>query len=585
MESLRFILKYLKPHYKWAIGSPFWVGLEVAAELVQPFLMARIINEGILMGDYDKIYHWGGWMLAITLVGMVGGVLSIFAAGNVSYSFGADMRQALFEKFTQFSAQNLDQFQTSSLITRITSDVFRVQSVIQSSMRLLFRSPLLFLGSIIMVLSISVKLSGVLLVLLPILLFCVILIIRKAFPVFMKIQQKTDRLNTVIQESLAGVRVIKAYTQEEKEKARFKEANDDLINSNLKVSRLVVLLGPVMTFLLNIGIALSVYTGAKLMEMEHSINVGDIMATTNYLTQILLSLMMAQRIILSITEAQASLCRIQEVMNIKNEKASLDEKDFFLSSTQSTQSITNGSIDFEHVWFKYNKEADDEEKNYILKDISFHLDAGKTLGIIGATGSGKSTIAQLLQRFYETDKGSIRIDGQEIQTFDKETLHKGVSLCMQKVLLFSGSLAENLSWGKPDASREEMIEACRKAQILDFVESLDKGLDYHIRQGGVNLSGGQKQRLSLARAFVAAPPILILDDCLNALDLKTEAKVKAELSLLPCTKVIISQRISTIRNADMILLMENGEILSSGTHDELMQSSEVYQEICQTQLL
>ena len=579
MKAFRFVIHYLKPHYKWAIGSPLWVGLEVVAELVQPFFMARIINEGVLSGNVGQIYHWGIWMVVVSFVGVVGGLLSIFAAGKVSYSFGADMRLALFEKITRFSAENLDKFQTNSLITRITSDVFRVQSVIQSSMRLLFRSPLLFIGAIFMVLTTSAKLSGVLLVLLPVLLFCVYAIIRRAFPVFMTIQKKTDRLNTVVQESLAGVRVIKAYTQEKKEMKRFVEANDDLIDSNLKVSKLVVLLGPVMTFVLNIGIALCVYAGARLMEMEQSVNVGDVMAVTNYLTQILMSLMMAQRIIMSITEAQASLIRLQEVMETDGPVDSVAEVN------KRSGGQTDFSIEFDHVWFKYDKSAADETRNYVLKDVSFRLEEGETLGIIGATGSGKSTVAQLLQRFYEADRGTVRIGGRDILAYDKKAIHRDVSLCMQKVLLFSGTLAENLSWGRPEATEEKMMEACRKAQIYEFVQTLDEKLNYKVKQGGVNLSGGQKQRLSIARAFVAQPRVLILDDCMNALDMRTESMVKKELSKMKCTKIIISQRISTLRDADKILLMENGEVLASGTHYELMQCSTVYQEICRTQLL
>lgn len=572
------IVQFLKPHYKWAILSPLLVGLEVCAELSQPYFMSRIVNEGILSNQSDIILPIAIQMLIITFVGMLGGVLSIFAAGHVSYSFGADMRQTLFDRIAHFSFRNIDKLQTGSLITRITSDVYKVQSVIQSSMRLLFRSPFLFVGSVVMVLSISKTLSTVLLIILPILLFCVYLVVKQAYPVFMRIQEKTDRLNTVIQESLAGVRVVKAYTQEEKEQQRFKEANDDLIENNLKVSKLIVLLGPIMSLILNIGIAFVVYVGAKLMNAGENINVGEIMAITNYLTQILMSLMMAQRIIMSITEAKASMVRINEVFNTECNEENCDK------STDDKSMECDTSLRFDNVYFRYNQSTEDVNDNYVLKGINFSVKQGETIGIVGGTGSGKSTLAQLIMRCYHADKGTIYLNGKDIHDYSSEQLHHLVGLAMQNIQLFSGTITENLRWGKSDATDEELVDACKKAQIHDFIESLENGYNHMIKQGGVNLSGGQKQRLSLARTLIGQPSILVLDDCLNAVDLKTEAALNLALRKINCTKIIVSQRISTIKDADRILLLEKGVIIGEGKHEELMASNAVYQEICHSQL-
>lgn len=576
-RSTKNILNCLKPNLKWAILSPILVGMEVCAELAQPYLMSEIVNQGVLGQHAEIILPLGLRMLLITFIGMIGGVLSIFAAGHVAYSFGADMRQTLFGRITQFSFRRIDQLQTGSLITRITSDVHKVQSVIQSSMRLLFRSPFLFVGSVVMVLTISKQLSTVLLITLPILLISVTLVVRSAYPIFKKIQEKIDRLNTVVQESIAGIRVVKAYTQEEKEQKRFQEANDNLIEHNLQISKLIVVLGPIMSLILNIGIAFVVYIGAKLIDKGSSVNVGEIMAVTNYLTQILMSLMMAQRIILSITEAQASMGRISEVLDTEC------RADMTRISPKDTNA-KEGKIRFENVYFRYNEPVENAKDNYVLKGISFSVDTRETIGIIGGTGSGKSSLAQLILRCYTTNQGHIYINDKEINNYNSEDLHHLVGLAMQNIQLFSGTIAENLRWGKANASVEEIKEACKKAQIDDFINSLEKGYDYEIKQGGVNLSGGQKQRISLARTLIGAPAILVLDDCLNAVDLKTEAALNKALKEMECTKIIISQRVSTIKDADRILLLEDGVIIGEGTHQQLMESNSVYQEICRSQL-
>lgn len=567
---MKDLFRFLRPHLLLTILSPLFVTIEVIAELIQPDIMSDIVNEGVIGGNTDVILPLGIRMLLITFVGMLGGLLSIYAAGRVSYSFGADIRSALFRKISYFSFDNVDNLQTGSLITRMTSDVSRVQSVIQASMRLLYRAPFMFIGAIFMVLSINFGISSILLVILPILTFSIIMILKRAFPLFMVVQKRTDRLNTVVQETLAGVRVVKAYVEEDNERKRFAKANDDLIATNLKVSRRIILLEPVMSLILNIGIAIVVFYGARLVEAEE-INVGDIMACTNYLTQILLSLMMASRVIMSITEARASLSRINEVLHCENELPQKEISNHFINK--------NGSIRFDNVSFKYDKSA----TNYILHNINFAIDSGQTLAIVGGTGSGKTTLAHLIAHFYSATEGTIYINDQDIDTYIADDLRKHIGIVMQESFLFSGSISDNLKWGNADATYEDMINACTKAQLIDHINTIPDGLQHEIRQQGVNLSGGQRQRLSIARTFIGEPDILILDDCFSAVDLKTESRLRECLKEINSTKVIIAQRISSIRHADLILVLENGELIGKGRHDELLASCPIYYEICQSQ--
>jgi ATP-binding cassette subfamily B protein len=560
--------------------APLLVLIEVGAELVQPKFMAEIVNRGVLGGEENIIFPVGLKMFFITCFGMVGGLLSIYAAGKVSYAFGADIRQALFRKIEYFSFENIDKLQSGSLITRMTSDVTRVQHVIQASMRLLFRAPFLFLGSIIMFFSISGSLTSILFILLPILLFSVIYILRKAFPLFLIVQQKTDRMNTVVQETMAGVRVVKAYVREDGEKQRFGIANDDLINTTLNVSKTVVFLSPVMSLILNIGIVAVIWFGAKGVSFG-SMNVGDIMACTNYLAQVLISLMMASHVIMSITQAQASMDRIQEVLHTENKITTLPRKHSVVKK--------GGDIVFDHVRFRYGEqppiEKDDDESSdgYVLRDISFSVKAGETLAIVGGTGSGKTTLVHLLSRFYDVTQGRIFVDGEDIRNYAPEELRKKIGIVMQKTMLFSGTIAENLRWGNEYATDEELKEAASQAQIDDFIANLKEGYDYYIEQGAVNLSGGQKQRLSIARTLLTKPEIIILDDSLSAVDYRTEANIRNVLNKIPATKVIIAQRIGSIMDADKILLLEDGSVIGYGTHDELLHGNSIYQEIYRSQ--
>ncbi len=571
LRELKQILHFLKPHWRWAILSPICVATEVVAELFQPHIMSVIVNEGILAGDSSVIYTLGIRMVAVVLVGMLGGLLSIFAAGTVSYRMGADLRSSLFRKIMGLSFRQVDKLQTGSLITSMTADVQQVQSVVQASMRLLFRSPILFVGAVSMMLMIHLRLSSILLVLLPLLIFIVSFILKRAFPQFLAIQQRVDRQNTIVQEYVSGIRVVKSHVNEKGEFDRFKQNNDDLVARSLRVTRWVVLLGPAMSLLLNIGIAVIVYYGAILLG-EGEVNVGDIMACVNYMAQILLSLMMASRIIMSMTEASASMRRIDEVLLSAEES---------VPASDPSLRPADEAICFDHLSFSYEEDA--KGMREVLSDISFSVKKGETLAIVGGTGAGKSTVTSLLARFYYPTAGHLYLNGKDIASYEEEALHRCVGMVMQETLLFHGSLRDNLRWGNLSATDEDLLCACEKAQIREFVEAQPEGLDYVVSQKGLNLSGGQRQRFSIARTLVGTHEILVLDDCLSAIDLQTEAKIRKTLSELKVTKVIVSQRMSSIRHADKILVLEQGRLLGYGNHEELYDSCPLYKEMCDRQ--
>lgn len=576
MKKIKLVIKYLTPHWKLALAAPLLVLLEVAAEVIQPELMSEIVNKAVVGGDQSVILPLGLKMLVTTLIGLVGGILSIYAAGKVSYAFGADMRKSLFEKITHFSFENLDKMESASLITRMTNDVTRIQQVVQASMRLLFRAPFLFIGAFFMVLSMNASITGILLALLPILLFCIISILKRSYPLFMKVQEKTDKLNSVTQENLAGIRVIKAYVQEEGEKKRFAEANNDLTDTSLKARKIMMYMMPSLSLAINIGIVLVIWVGGIKVDAGE-MNIGEIMACTNYLSQILISLMMASMVIMNITEAQASLTRIQEVLETQN-RPDDDGGDLNLERIEE--------IEFDKVFFKYEGKTKEEEKevdHMALKGISFKLKRGETLAIIGGTGSGKTTLVNLIPRFYDATSGSVKINGKDIKSYKREEIRKQIGTVMQKPLLFSESIAENIKWGKEHASDEEIKACCKEAQIDDFISSLKEGYDYILGQSANNLSGGQKQRISIARTLIRKPELIILDDSLSAVDFKTEAAIRHVLTELDSTKIIIAQRISSIKEADKILLLENGNMVGYGTHEELIRDNTVYQEILNSQ--
>lgn len=569
MKSIRIILQFLKKHLTLTLMAPLCVIIEVTAELVQPKIMSEIVNRGVIGGESDIITALGLKMLIITLVGVCAGVFSIYAAGQVSYAFGADMRTKMFTRIQKFSFSNIDRLQTGSLITRITSDVTQVQNVIQASMRLLFRAPFMFIGAIVMVFMLDLKMAYILIIILPILLFTIIYILKKTFPLFTIVQQKMDKFNTVVQELLSGIRVVKAYVREQGERERFEASNEDYIASSLKVSKLIIIMMPAMSFIMNLGVVGVLWFG-EYEVADGRLNVGDIMACTNYMTQILMSLMMAQRVIMSITQAEASMVRINEVLETECE---LD-----LQAT-GVNVPEEGDLEFNNVSFRYEGSNKDQ-----LSNISFNIKKGETLAILGSTGSGKSTLVNLIPRFYDVTEGSIKIGGKDIREIDRKSLQNSVGIVMQNTVLFSGSIADNMRMGKEDATEEEMIDALKKADIADFVLSLPNGLNHKIEQDATNISGGQRQRISIARTLISEPDILILDDSLSAVDLITESKIRKALNKLKMTKIIIAQRISSIKDANKILMIEDGKMLCYGSHDELYKTSAEYKEVYDSQV-
>lgn len=572
LKELRKIWCFLKPHWRWTLLSPLFVATEVVAELLQPYIMSVIVNQGVLGGDASLIVPMGIRMVVVVLVGMLGGLLSIFAAGTVSYRMGADMRSALFRKTMRLSFRDVDDLRMGSLITRMTSDVQRVQGVVQASMRLLFRFPILFVGAVSMMLMIHLKLSAVLLVVLPVLIFLIVCILKHVYPQILSIRGVTDRQNTIVQEYITGMPVVKSCANETGEFNRFKANNDELVDRSLRVARWMLLLGPVMSLLLNISVAVIVYYGARLMRLGE-VNVGDIMASVNYMAQILLSLIMASHIIMSITEAKASMSRVDEVLSLPDEP---------VSSNGSVVRDDTSAIAFDHVSFSY---GDGKGKGgAVLNDLCFSVRKGGTLAIVGGTGSGKSTIAYLMARFYASSSGTIWLDGHELNGYEEALLRRKVGMVMQDSLLFSGTLRDNLRWGNLSASDDELLRACERAQIADFVRSQPEGLDYLVSQKGMNLSGGQRQRFSIARALVGNYDILILDDCLSAVDVYTDSLIRKELAKTRATKVVITQRMSTVRSVDWILVLDQGRIMAQGTHDSLYASCDLYREMCDKQM-
>ena len=569
MKSIRIILQFLKKHLTLTLLATLCVIIEVTAELVQPKIMSEIVNRGVIGGETDIITALGLKMLIITLVGVCAGVFSIYAAGQVSYAFGADMRTKMFSRIQKFSFSNIDRLQTGSLITRITSDVTQVQNVIQASMRLLFRAPFMFIGAIVMVFMLDLKMAYILIIILPILLFTIIYILKKTFPLFTIVQQKMDKFNTVVQELLSGIRVVKAYVREQGERERFEASNEDYIASSLKVSKLIIIMMPAMSFIMNLGVVGVLWFG-EYEVADGRLNVGDIMACTNYMTQILMSLMMAQRVIMSITQAEASMVRINEVLETECE---LDLQSTGVSVPEE------GDLEFNNVSFCYEGSNKDQ-----LSNISFNIKKGETLAILGSTGSGKSTLVNLIPRFYDVTEGSIKIGGKDIREIDRKSLQGSVGIVMQNTVLFSGSIADNMRMGKEDATEEEMIDALKKADIADFVLSLPDGLNHKIEQDATNISGGQRQRISIARTLISEPDILILDDSLSAVDLITESKIRKALNKLKMTKIIIAQRISSIKDANKILMIEDGKMLCYGSHDELYKTSAEYKEVYDSQV-
>ncbi|MFM9328942.1 ABC transporter ATP-binding protein [Paenibacillus mesotrionivorans] len=568
---MRKLVKYIKPYWKAALLGPLLMVLEVSMDLLQPKLMAQIVDQGVLAGSLDEIRRTGLMMLVTSLIGMIGGVGCGIFSTIAAMRFGADLREAVFNKVQRFSFRNLEKMHTASLITRLTNDVSQVQLFVQMLLRMMVRSPFLAVGSLILAFTISWKLAMILVVVVPVLFTVVAVITRKGFPLFAKVQKRLDRMNTVLQENLAGIRVVKAFVRSDYETKRFTEANDDYMAVALRANVMMATLSPVMFLLLNGTIVTVLWLGGNLF-WDNTLPIGDLAAFINYVTQLLSSLLMVGMMLANISRATASSERIVEVLEtepeIKNPDRVLAER------------IRKGRIEFEGVGFAY----DGGER--VLRDINFTVQPGETLAILGATGSGKSTLVSLIPRLYEAGEGRVLIDGTDVRDYPLEGLRGSIGMVLQEAVLFSGTIRENIAFGMPDATLEEVEAAAQAAQAHEFITGLPQGYETVLGQRGVNLSGGQKQRISISRALLMKPAVLIFDDSTSAVDLGTESRIQKALRerMKETTSLIIAQRISSVMEADRILVLEDGTVAASGNHRELMAHSPVYRDIYRSQL-
>jgi ATP-binding cassette subfamily B protein len=566
------LMKYLKPYIVFAILAPLLMLLEVSMDLFQPMFMQKIVDVGIRNMDMKYVLDTLVLMIGVALIGFIGGSgCSIFST-KASINAGTDIRNDLFKKVESLSFGNIDKFETGNLITRLTNDIVQVQQVMMMYMRIMVRSPLQIIGSFVMCFIISPRLSIILLAIVPILILCLVIVIKKGYPLYMIVQSKLDKLNTVMQENLAGIRVVKAFVRKDYEIKRFGEANNNLMDATVKVSRIMTVISPIMMLLLNFGMIGVVWFGA--IEVSNSnIQVGQVMAYINYLTQLLMSLMQVASLLMMISRAEASANRIMEVLNTNPE----------IVNAKDAKEIgeLKGDLVFDNVSFSYNK-----GKDLVLENISFTAEQGQKIAILGSTGSGKTTLVSLIPRLYDVDKGKIMIGGINIKDITTNSLRKNIGMVLQQTILFSGTILDNITYGKSDASQEDVTEVAKIVQANEFINKFENGYQTKLEQRGMNLSGGQKQRIAIARALIKKPAILILDDSTSAVDVTTEALIQHELknNLKNTTVLMVAQRISSVLDSDKILVLDEGQIVAQGSHKELIESSSVYRDIYRSQL-
>ncbi|MCI8572686.1 MAG: ABC transporter ATP-binding protein [Lachnospiraceae bacterium] len=566
--------KYVKPYLAAFIIGPLLMIVEVLGEVLLPKFMANIINIGAANRDVPYITAMGCAMVVTALLMMLGGIGGAYFAAKASISFAADVRSDVFDKVQKFSFANLDQFSTGSLVTRLTNDITQVQNLLNMALRMMLRAPGMLIGALIMAFMMNAQLALVVLVVMPVLVILIGIIIKIAFPRFEIMQKKLDALNSTIQEVLTNVRVIKSFVREGYEEERFAKANEDLKESSLNAFKVVILNMPVMMLLMNVTTLGIVWFGGRQI-LAGTMPVGDLTAFTTYIVQILMSLMMLAMVLLQSSRALASLHRITEVLDTE---VSLTDD----GCKSPEKKVESGKIEFKDVSFRYYK----DNKEAVLSHIDFKVESGQVLGIIGSTGSGKSTLVQMIPRLYDVDEGEVFVDGVNVKDYSLKNLRDGVGMVLQKNVLFSGTIMENLMWGDSGASKEELLEASRAAQADPFVGSFTEGYLTELGQGGVNVSGGQKQRLCIARALLKKSKILILDDSTSAVDTATEARIRESFNktLKDATKIIIAQRITSVMEADQILVMDEGKIVGIGSHDQLLKTCEPYQEIYYSQM-
>ncbi len=573
MKNLKRAFGYLRPYVREATLAVVLLGLVVAANLSIPRLVQVIIDEGVAKQNMNVILTTSLLMIGASLLSAVFMIGNTILAIKVSRGFEGDLREELFSKIQTFSFGNIDDFTTGQLLTRLTSDLNQVRLIITMTLRMFTRMPLTFIGSIILMWITNPNLSVIMVVLLPATIVLVTVFVRIAQPLFIKVQEKVDHLNQVLQENLTGIRVVKAFVRRRYEGQRFEAANEELYGTSLKVTRLLSILMPFIMVLLNLGTVAVLYYGG-LQASNGAVSVGQIMAFINYLSTAMFSIIILGSMAGQISAAEASAKRINQVLD---EKLKIREKHDALKLEN-----VKGRVRFEDVAFSYGEDGGIP----VLSSISFTAEPGETVAVLGATGSGKSTLVNLIPRFYDVTRGRVTIDGIDVRDMTIESLRSAVSISLQETVLFSGTIRDNIRYGRPDASEEEILEVAKAAQAHNFITRFPDGYDTMVGQRGVNLSGGQKQRIAIARALLVKPRILVLDDSTSAVDVETEIKIEEALKKImkDSTNFVIAQRISTVLNADKILVLENGEIAANGKHNQLMKTSPIYREIYDSQL-
>ena len=568
---LKRIFSYMKQYKKYACLALLCIAVEAVLELMVPMIMADLIDNGVANGDTAYIYTKGLQMAGCAVLALILGIGSARFSALAGQGLGANIRQAEYEKLQSYSFANIDHFRVSSLVTRLTSDVTNIQNSVSTGMRPFGRSPVMLIFASSVAFTINRTLAFVFFVALPILAVLLIIIIMNVRPLYGRMQNAIDLVNRSIQENLTAIRVVKVYVRGDYEVSKFEEVNANLKKESEKAFGIAVLNMPAMQFVMYGTIISILFIGGHLINAGQ-LKIGELTSFLSYVLLILNSLMMMSNVFLMMTRSLASASRIVEV---------LDEKIDITDEQAEDISVKKGSIEFDHVWFKYKKEA----KEYVLSDVSFNIEAGQTIGIIGQTGSAKTTLVSLIPRLYDATKGTVRIDGIDVKKYPMRHLRDAIAVVLQKNTLFSGSLLSNLYWGNENASMEEINEACHIACVDEFLDRLPQGYDTDMGQGGVNVSGGQKQRICIARAILKKPKVLILDDSTSAVDTATEAKIREELAnkLPDMTKIVIAQRISSVKHADQIIILDRGKVAAIGTHETLLANNRIYQEIYESQ--
>ncbi len=569
---IRKLAPYTKGYRVWIFLGVLCSAGEAVLELLLPKAMSQIVDVGIANGDKAYILATGLKMILMALASLVMGVGAAGLAAKAGMGFGANVRAAEYAQVQRFSFANIERFSTASLITRLTNDVSSVQMTLMMGMRMLVRAPVMLIAALVMALTISLQLSQVFLVVLPLLLLLVAIVIRYVGPFFTALQKSTDDLNLVVQENLNAIRVVKSFVREDREQEKFTQRSEKLRQTAERAFSFVVLFVPLVTLIMGGTIMSIMWLGGHYVVGGTMLS-GDLIAFFTYASEILMSLMMVAMVMMVLTRSIACGKRIVEVLE--------EQPEITDSAADPALTVENGEVDFDHVYFKYHKDSD----AWNLEDICLHIDSGMTVGILGGTGSAKSTLVSLIPRLYEATEGVVSVGGHDVREYTMEALRQGCAMVLQKNTLFSGTIRENLRWGREDATDHEMEEACRMACADEFISRMPDGYDTHIEQGGANVSGGQKQRLCIARAILRRPRVLILDDSTSAVDTATDAKIRSALrqALPGATKLIIAQRISSVMDADLIVVLDDGKISGAGTHDQLMASNHIYQEVYKSQ--